>query len=165
MHRARVEFMTAFNQLQAALEKKIDEIVTAIHETGFRRALTDRLHKFEARHEELQQRLAAVPPKIPDIHPNIAGIYARKVARLAEALEKPDERDAAASAIRGLIERIVLTPGADGGDLHITLQGDFGAILEWTGNGHKKEVTDTPGSGMSVSVVAGAGFEPITFRL
>ena len=33
----------------------------------------------------------------------------------------------------------MLTPGADGGDLHITLQGDFGAILEWTRNGHKKD--------------------------
>ena len=101
----------------------------------------------------MQKRLATVPPDIPDVHPNIAGIYARKVTRLAEALEKPDERDAAASAIQGLIERIVLTPDADG--LHVTLKGDFGAILEWTGNGAKKEVTDTPGSGMSVSVVAG----------
>ena len=119
--------------------------MTAIHDTGFSRALTDRLHKFEARQEELQKRLATVPPDIPDIHPNIAGIYARKVARLAEALENPAERDAAASAIRGLIERIVLTPDADG--LHVTLKGDFGAILEWTGNGAKKEMTDTPARG------------------
>lgn len=82
--------------------------------------------------------------------------------RLAPALEKPNERDAAASAIRGLIERIVLTPDADG--LHVTLKGDFGAILEWTGSGDEKEVTDTPGSRMSVSEVAGAGFEPATIR-
>ena len=107
----------------ATLDKKIDQIVTAIHDTGFSRALTDRLHKFEARQEELQKRLATVPPDIPDVHPNIAGIDARKVARLAEALEKPDERDTAASAIQGLIERIVLTPDADG--LHVTLKGDF----------------------------------------
>ena len=60
--------------------------------------------------------------------------------------------------MRELIERIVLTPDTDG--LHVTLKGDFGAILEWTGNGNKNEGTDTPGSGMSVSVVAGVGFEP-----
>ena len=84
-----------------------------------------------------------------------AAIYARKVARLAKALEKPDERDAAASAIRGLIERIVLTPDADG--LHVTLKGDFGAILEWTGNGDRKETTDTLGSRMSVSMVGSGG--------
>ena len=59
----------------------------------------------------------------------------------------------------------MLTSGADGGDLHATLQGDFGVILEWTGNWDKNEVTDTPNSGMSVSVVAVAGFVPATFRL
>ena len=37
----------------AALEKKIDQIATAIHDTGFSRALADRLHKFETRQEEL----------------------------------------------------------------------------------------------------------------
>ena len=111
----------------------------------------------EARQEELNQRLAAIPAEIPDIHPNIAGIYHRKVARLAEALCNPEERNAVASAIRGLIERIVLTPGAKRGDLEITLRGDLGTILGWTGNGAEKEKTDTPASGMSVSVVAGAG--------
>ena len=72
---------------------------------------------------------------------------------------------AAASAIRGLIERIVLTPGAKRGDLDVTLRGDLGTILKWTGAGTEKEKTDTPASGMSVSVVAGAEFEPATFRL
>ena len=37
--------------------------------------------------------------------------YRRKVVRLAEALDNPEDCDVAASAIRGLIERIVLTPG------------------------------------------------------
>ena len=74
--------------------------------------MIDRLRELEARQEELKERLAMVAPEIPDIHPNVAGIYRRKVARLAEALRKPEERDAAASAIRELIERIVLTPGA-----------------------------------------------------
>ena len=100
-----------------------------------------------------------------DIHPHSAGIYRRKVERLAEALQQPEERDAAASAIRGLVERIVLTPDPKWADLHATLRGDLGTILEWTGNGAEKEKTDIPGSGMSVSVVAGAGFEPATFRL
>ena len=58
----------------------------------------------------------------------------------------------------------MLTSGADGGYLHATLQGDFGAILEWTGNWDKNEVTDTPNSGMSVSVAAVARLEPATFR-
>ena len=69
------------------------------------------------------------------------------------------------SGIRGLIKRIVLMPGARRGEMEAVLHGDLAAILEWTGNGHGKTKTDTPMTGMSVSVVAGAGFEPATFRL
>ena len=94
-----------------------------------------------------------------------AHIYRRKVVRLAEALRKPEERDVAAAAIRGLIERIVLTPGERRSELQITLRGDLATILEWTGKGAEKEKTDTPASGMSVSVVAGAGFEPSGYEI
>ena len=65
---------------------------------------------------------------------------------------------------RGLIDGIVLTPGEKRGELQVTLRGELGKILEWTGSGAGNEKTDTPLSGMSVSVVAGAGFEPATFR-
>ncbi len=98
---------------------------------------------------------------MPDIHPKIADIYRRKVERLAEALADPRDRDEAAEAIRGLIERIVLTPG----EMHAALHGDLGTILEWAGSGSRKGATDTPARGMPVSVVAGAGFKPAGIRL
>jgi hypothetical protein len=40
----------------------------------------------------------------PDIHPDIAEPYARKVARLTEFLRHPDDGNEAADAIRRLIE-------------------------------------------------------------
>ncbi|WP_428101979.1 hypothetical protein [Candidatus Rariloculus sp.] len=46
--------------------------------------------------------------------------------------------------------------------------GDLGTIIEWTAakdRRGRRNRTDTPVSGVSVSVVAGAGFEPATFRL
>ena len=141
----------------ADVEKKIAAMIAVIEDGGYIRGMVDRLRELEARQDALTARLARVPADIPDIHPNVAGIYRRKVARLADALDNPGERDEAAAAIRGLIDRIVLMPGA--------LHGDLGAILEWTGNGQGKTKTDTPMSGMSVSVVAGAGFEPATIRL
>ena len=149
----------------AAIEKKIATMISVIEDGGYVKGMMDGLRELEAQQDELNERLATVPAVIPDIHPHIAGIYRRKVARLADALQQPEERDAAASAIRGLVERIVLTLGPKWADLHATLHGDLGTILEWTGNGAEKEKTDIPGSGMSVSVVAGAGFEPATFRL
>ncbi len=51
------------------------------------------------------------------------------------------------------------------GMMDAALHGDLGTILDWAGNGRAKETTGTPGLGMSVSVVAKAGFEPATFRL
>ena len=103
-------------------------MIAVIEDGGYLRGMVDRLRELEARQDELTARLARVPADIPDIHPNVASIYRRKVARLADALDNPGERNEAAAAIRGLIERIVLTPGA---------------ILEWTGNGQGKIKTET----------------------
>ena len=152
----------------AAIEKTIKEIVTIIENGGYTRSLIDRLRELEARQDELLECLSGTAADIPDIHPNIAGIYRRKVERLADALQHPEERDEASAAIRGLIERIVLTPGAKWGQMDAKLYGDLGKILEWTrtkDSGAKRNKTDTPISGVSVSVVTGVGFEPATFRL
>ena len=78
-----------------------------------------------------RQELAELDRKIK------AMVYRRKV-------EWPSD------AIQELIERIVLTPGEK--------RGDLGTIPEWAGSDRGKGATDTLKSGMSVSVVAGAGF-------
>jgi len=149
----------------ADIEKKIATMLDVIEDGGYARGMMDRMRELEARQDEIAERLSSAPVDLPDIHPNIAIVYRRKVERLAEALADPRDRDEAADAIRGLIERIVLTPGEKRGQMDAALHGDLGTILEWAGNGRRKGATDTPGSGMSVSVVAGAGFEPATFRL
>ena len=140
----------------AEIEKKIKEIITAIEDGGYTRALTDHLRRLEAQQDELTERLSSVPSDLPDIHPNVAGIYRRKVERLSEALQNPQERDEAAAAIRDLIERITLTPGPKRGQIDATLHGDLGTILEWAATKGRKNKTDTSLSGVSVSVVAGA---------
>jgi len=92
-------------------------------------------------------------------NPNIAKFYHKKVERLSEALHHPSERDEAACAIRGLIERVTLFPGAKPGEMSATLHGEFGAMMEWAsqhdtaGNNGGSGSVATP---MSVSVVAGA---------
>ena len=148
----------------AELDREVKAMVAVIEEGGYARGMMDRMRGLEARQDELNERLAAVPADIPDIHPNIAIVYRRKVERPADALADPRDRDEAAGAVRGLIERIVLTPGGKRGESHAALHGGLGTILEWAGSGRGKEATDTSKSGMSVSVVAGAGFEPATFR-
>jgi len=137
------------------LVRSMKKIVTLIEDGGGSRALVARLRELEAREDELKARLGRAPVDIPDIHPNVAGIYRRKVEHLAEALRHPPERDEAAEAIRGLIERITLTPGPKRGEIDATLHGDLGTILEWTARAGQRNKTDTPSPGVSVSVVAG----------
>ena len=141
----------------AAVEKKIAAMIAVIEGGGYVRGMVDRLRELEARQDELNERLSAAPADLPDIH-------RCKVARLAEALDHPEDRDAAA-AIRGLIEHIVLTPGEKWAEMDAVLRGDLGTILEWAGNGRESTKTEIPMPEMSVSVVAGAGFEPAALRL
>ena len=110
--------------------------------------------------DELTERLSAALAGLADIHPNIADTYRRKVARLAEPLDHPEDRDAAASAIRGLIERIVLTPGPKWAEMNAVLHGNLDTILEWMGYGRGTTRTDIPMREMSASVVAGQDLNP-----
>ncbi len=153
------------------VQKAIAGLVEMAEQGGGSRTLVDRLLALEAKEDVLRARLAAMPADMPDIHPNIAEIYRRKVGQLAEALDHPEERNEAADAIRGLIERVTLFPGTKRGEVTATLSGEFGAIIEWVAAREAQEAgrDKTPSAGasgvLSVSVVAGTGFEPVTFRL
>ena len=148
-----------------AVKKKMAAMIGVIEDGGYVQGMIDRLRKLEARQHELETQLSAAPAAVPDVHPNVADIYRRKVERLAVALNNARERDEAAAAIRGLIERIVLKPGDAWAETDVKLVGDLGTILEWTGDGDRRHHADAQVPKMSVSVVAGAGFEPATFRL
>ena len=149
----------------AAVEKKIALMIAAIEDGGYVRGMSDKLRALEARQDEIAARLSVALPDLPDIHPNIAAIYRRKVERLSEALNMPEERIEAANAIRGLIERIELTPGEKWGETHATLHGDLATIVDWAAAGGAKGSAGPPSPGLSLSVESGAGFEPAAFRL
>jgi site-specific DNA recombinase len=85
------------------------------------------------------------------------------VARLAEALNDEENRAEAADLLRSLIDCIRLTP-TEGGRLEIDLQGDLAGILSLATN--DKGPLDASGPYVQQDkVVAGRGFEPLTFRL
>jgi site-specific DNA recombinase len=131
LNRERRTNAEADRKAVADIERKLKDIVIAIEDGGYTRTLSDRLRELEAQQDKITERLTYAPVDIPDIHPNIADIYRRKVARLADALNHPEDRYEAAAALRGLIERIVLAPGSKRGELHATLHGELGTIIEW----------------------------------
>lgn len=127
--RARIEVDR--RELQK-IAQALREIVAEIEKGAGNRTLLARMTELEQREDAVNARLAEDPADAPDIHPNIAGLYARKVARLTEALNHPDERAEAAEAIRSLITKITLTPGAKRGEVNAVLEGELGMLLSWT---------------------------------
>lgn len=139
----------------AETEKAIREIVRIIETGGWHRALSERLTELEAKQDDLTARLSQAPVDVPDLHPGIAETYRRRIGRLTEALAHPDDAVEAADALREVIDRIVLTPGEKRGQVHITLQGEFGTILDWierTGKPGYRPDPDTATSRLSASV-------------
>ena len=142
----------------ARVERQIRAIIEAIKEGLRTPAMKDELLALEKRKADLGDTLAEPPATPIRLHPNLAEIYRDKVARLHEELNRPELRAEAAAAIRGLIEAVRLVP--ENGRLEIELAGDLAGILALTSNNPRRE-----GRGLQVTLVAGAGFEPATFRL
>ena len=75
-----------------------------------------------------------------------------------KALNDEKTRLDAADCIRGLIEEIRLVP--EQGKLNIQLFGELAALINLA-----NERPRSGGTGAQVTLVAGVGFEPTTFRL
>jgi site-specific DNA recombinase len=141
-------------------------MIRAIEDGLYQPSMKARMAELEAEKAALEERLATAPelPKIR-LHPNLAGMYREKVAALEQALADPEIKAEAMGIVRRQIERITLTPNAEDG-LDVHLYGDLARILQLCEAGErtdKRPGRGVPGRGLSV--VAGAGFEPATFRL
>ena len=91
----------------------------------------------------------------------VRSIYWRRVAALHEVLEDEALQEEAFELIRSLIEKVVVTP-ADG-ELRIDLQGELAGVLGLCQAGRGGARPDAR-LVSHIKVVAGAGFEPASFR-
>jgi hypothetical protein len=93
--------------------KEIDNIITAIAQGMFHPSMKARMDTLEANKARLAAQLADMPePEPVMLHPGLADIYARTISDLVTALNADGTREEAADILRGLIEKIVLTPDA-----------------------------------------------------
>ena len=88
----------------------IDAIADGLRTPG----LKEQLERLEHRKTELAQAIAQAPPTAPQLHPNLAELYRRKVAELQRALEDPSLRNEALTILRSLIDHVVITPADSG---------------------------------------------------
>ncbi len=113
-------------------------MLRAIENGAWSQSLQARLTELERSKAALAAQLAAaeaVPPPVR-LHPDAASLYRAQVAELEASLFAPAIRDDAGAALRGLIERVTITPdaGSEGG-LRIELEGDLAMILALAAGG------------------------------
>jgi site-specific DNA recombinase len=148
------------------LSKLVDAIIAGIPADQVK----ERMNTLTQRKTALETQLATTPnaDKIR-IHPKMALTYRDKVSVLIDQLGKPDHMAEAKEALRGLIDRIVLSPNAVTGDLDIKIEGALACLLSLSlGSRYKNGLSiDTQAFDVTneLLLVAGVGFEPTTFRL
>ena len=139
-------------------ERDMKKLIQAIKDGVPGSAVKDEMLILEDRRKELTHTLENAPASLPRLHPNLAQIYHDKVVKLTDALNDENSRTEAAEAIRALIDEVRLVPGGDA--LKIELYGELAALIGLTNEHPRSKET-----GVQVTLVAGVGFEPTTFRL
>ncbi|ARQ02719.1 DNA invertase Pin-like site-specific DNA recombinase [Pseudorhodoplanes sinuspersici] len=150
-------------KVQRDLERAIQAVLDGVPGAQ----LKDTIGALESRKAELTEVLAHAeePPVL--LHPNMAEIYRQKISALHHRLQDEDGKAEAAAIFRTLVDQVTLQP--EESELAIVLRGDLAAILTFAAGKKKPDLLKearlltsviTPGS-----VVAGTGFEPVTFRL
>ena len=165
-----VERATAEQKL-AETRTRIDNLVSQIEDDeDAPRALTTRVKNLEAEERRLEETIAATTASLVVRLPaNYESLYGHAIAELDAHLAS-DDGAAARNTIRPLIEKIVVQPGsARGGKRRpIQLQGDLYRMLAFAeracASNAQKPRAAGPGA-FVIPLVAGTGFEPVTFRL
>lgn len=146
------------------VERDLDRLVQALMDSVSGATLKAKIAALEDRKAELESAPESASTPKAALHPAMADVYRRKVEGLAAALNAPDSRAEAAEILRGLIDRVVLSPTAEG--WMIDLHGDLARILTLSLDAKSKAAgASGAAAALQVSLVAGAGFEPATFRL
>lgn len=115
----------------AKIEQAIAGIIAAIEDGMYQPSMKARMDELERQKAEIVARQSDAEPHAPDIHPNLASIYRKRVERFTEALNSEDEGRLAAEELRSLIEEVVLTPGNKRGEVHAQLRGELFSILDF----------------------------------
>jgi len=144
----------------------------------------DKMIALDDQRVKIEAKLAATQasPAPLRFHPKMAETYRDRVGILIEGLGRETGLTETREALRGLIDKIVLEPRAEGEGFDIDLHGALAGLLrlatgveqhQATGACKKSANANGPaGAGLEgvdmigeIVLVAGTGFEPVTFRL
>jgi DNA invertase Pin-like site-specific DNA recombinase len=167
-NRLRMEHNATLAGYKAELERidrRIKKLIDAVADGMPGSVVKDEMISLADRKEELKHLLDTTEEAPTLLHPNMAKLYRERIAALADALNQPDQQTEAADIIRTLVDRIDLRPDeADPKGLVIDLHGALAGILSLCAESKKAPAVSSEGL-QQIKVVAGRGFEPLTFRL
>jgi site-specific DNA recombinase len=155
---------TGITEKKRKLEKRmtrLDGLYDAIADGLRTPGLKIKIEEMEAGIVTIKSELDAAPPPAPILHPNLAELYRRQVENLNKALNAPDSRTEAAEILRGIIERIDVTPIGRGA-FEIDLVGDIVNMIDLAQSPEQPKTAASAEAAVpdayrsSVKVVAGA---------
>ena len=170
LNRLRAERNAGLENSKAELKRvkaDLDRLIQAILDGVPGSQVKDRIAALETRKSVLEASLTQAEPEKVLLHPGMATLYREKVTELRDALDDPNRLCEAKEIIRDLVDVIELTPvtTADGrSELTIDLHGDLPNILALSQNDKDAAITGDV-LDKCTKLVAGRGFEPLTFRL
>ena len=175
---------SALEKELAAVKRDHAKLVDAIIAGVPAAQVKDKMISLDTRRQEIEVQLAAAEasPAPLRFHPKMSETYRDRVASLIRGLAEGEGMEEAREAIRGLIEKIVLIPRVDGPGLTIDLHGALASLLLLAtvapvhrvarmaaGGKNDKSSAGAELQGVDIVdksvLVAGTGFEPVTFRL
>lgn len=157
------------------LEKERKNLIQAIKDGIPASEIKDDLARVSRRQETLEQLLKAQSAPKPLLHPALASRFHESVKNLRHELNKDGTRNEATQHLRGLVDKIVLTPIQGKNDLQIDLYGDLAKILNMAIKDKNMKslksidrlqlfpANDNSCLAKQDSNGSGAGFEPTTF--
>jgi site-specific DNA recombinase len=155
----RDERATLAGQLERIAKQLKKAVAAFLEDDGMLKgALKEAAADLERQRDVLQRRLEETKEPTPPLRLDVAEVYRASVRDLLVELQDESLRNHAVEIIRSLVDSVLLTPNDDG--IEICIRGKLAGILSLaspTGGGPFLEY--------KIMVVAGAGFEPTTFRL
>ena len=157
--------------LERQTQKELNKVNTAIKRCltfitegdGNPGLVRDELSKLETQKRILEQEQKTVQEDMHvELHPNIAELYRKSVIELQGLLSDEMTRPQAVDLIRSMIDHIEIHAGEERNKPEVILVGALAQILDFT---QQNKTAVSQGNGGRVLMVAGIGFEPMTFRL
>ncbi|UWQ47689.1 recombinase family protein [Leisingera aquaemixtae] len=147
------------------VESRIANILTAIEDGMYTASMKDKMAELEGEKARLEAVIADNPePPALRLHPSLSARYRELIDDLAGSLNAPEVRREATASLRALISEVRMVPDADApGGHQLELVGELAGLMALGSAESKKPPLFA--RAWSETVVAGAGFEPATFRL